>query len=106
MGIEDLHTVGEQQVLQKRTKLLYTLKLGVQPSQRASTSTEVISTLSLFHLTHLHVLDMRVGAVLEVGHTHVHGVLGKHLLPLQVGGGRGLEETEKGHVYYTAVAVG
>ena len=56
--------------------------------------------------THLHVLDVRVGAVLEVGHTHVHGVLGKHLLPLQVGGGWGLEETEKGHVYYTAVAVG
>ena len=44
--------------------------------------------------------------MLEVGHTHVHGVLGKHLLPLQVGGGWGLEETEKGHVYYTAVAVG
>ena len=44
--------------------------------------------------------------MLEVGHTHVHGVLGKHLLPLQVGGGRSLEETEKGHVYYTAVAVG
>ena len=44
--------------------------------------------------------------MLEVDHTHVHGVLGKHLLPLQVSVGRGLEETEKGHVYYTAEAVG
>ena len=44
--------------------------------------------------------------MLEVDHTHVHGALGKNLLPLQLGGGRGLEETGKGHAYYTAVAVG
>ncbi len=41
---------------------------------------------------------MRVGEVVEVGHTRVHGVLERHLLPLQVGGGWGLEEMEKEHL--------
>ena len=54
--------------------------------------------------THLHVLGVRVGAVLEVGQVHVGGVLGKHLLPLQVIGGWGLEETEKEHAIYTGVS--
>ena len=48
-------------------------------------------------LTHLHVVGVRLGAV--VGHTHVHGVLGRHLVQFQVGGGWGLEETERGPVY-------
>lgn len=49
-------------------------------------------------LTHLHIVGVRVCDVVEVSRTHVHGVLERHLLPLQVGGhGRwGLEETEKG----------
>ena len=51
----------------------------------------------MWHLTHLHVVGVRVGAV--VGHTRVHGVLGRHLVPLKVGGGRGLEETERDPVY-------
>ena len=33
---------------------------------------------------------------MKVGHTHVHGVVGGHLVPLLVGAGWGLEETEKG----------
>ena len=53
--------------------------------------------------THLHVLGVRVW-VLEVGQAHVGIVLGKHLLPLQVVGGWGLEETEKEHVTYTEVS--
>ena len=36
--------------------------------------------------------------MVEVGHTCVHGVLERHLLPLQVGGGWGLEEMEKEHL--------
>ena len=50
--------------------------------------------------TCLHVLSVRVGAVLEVGHTRVHCVLGKHLLSLQVHGGCGQEEIERWPVYY------
>ena len=34
-----------------------------------------------------------------VGHTHVHGVLGRHLAQFQVGAGWDLEETERGPVY-------
>jgi len=41
---------------------------------------------------------VRVGEVVEVGCTHVHEVLERHLLPLQVGGGWGLEEMEKEHL--------
>ena len=37
--------------------------------------------------------------MVKVGHTHVHGVVERHLVPLQVGAGWGLEETERGHVY-------
>ena len=40
---------------------------------------------------------MRVDEVVEVGCTLVHGVLERHLLPLQVGSGWGLEEMEKEH---------
>ena len=53
-------------------------------------------------LTHLHVVGVRLGAVVEVvevGHTRVHGVLGRHLVQLQVGSGWGQEETERGPVY-------
>ena len=35
--------------------------------------------------------------MVEVGRTRVLGVLERHLLPLQVGGGWGLEEMEKEH---------
>ena len=41
--------------------------------------------------------------MVKVGHNHVHGVVGRHLVSVQVGAGWGLEETEKGHVYYIAV---
>ena len=54
--------------------------------------------------THLHVLGVRVGVVLEVGHTDVGGVLGKHLLSAPVVGEWGLEETEKEHATYTKVS--
>ena len=47
----------------------------------------------------MHAVGVRVGAV--VGHTRVHGVLGRHLLQFQVGGGWGLEETERPCVYIT-----
>ena len=50
-------------------------------------------------MTHLHVVGVKLGAV--VGHARVHGVLGRHLVQLQVGGGRGLEETERPCVYIT-----
>ena len=56
--------------------------------------------------THLHVLGVRVGAVLEVGQAHVGGVLGKHLLPLQVVGGWGLEEQRKSMRLTLKLAVG
>ena len=38
--------------------------------------------------------------MLEVDHTRVHGVVGKHLLSLQVRGGCGQEEIERWPVYY------
>ena len=52
-----------------------------------------------FYLAHLHVVGVRLGPVVKVGYTHVHGVVGRHLVPLQVGAGWGLEDTEKDHVY-------
>ena len=53
--------------------------------------------LQHFYLAHLHAVGVRLGAVVKVGHTHVHGVVGRHLVPLQVGAGWELEETEKDH---------
>ena len=38
--------------------------------------------------------------MLEVDHPRVHGVVGKHLLSLQVRGGCGQEEIERWPVYY------
>ena len=50
-------------------------------------------------MTHLHVVGVRLGAV--VGHTRVHGVLGRHLVQFREVGGWGLEETERPCVYIT-----
>ena len=57
-------------------------------------------------MAHLHVLRVRVGDGVEVSHTHVHGVLERHLVPLQVGGGWGLEEMEKEHAMQIATCNG